>query len=167
MPWRSPCDMLGRKGGRVGKDTALERELMLRRSVEMEVDRGGLPGDRLCSADSLNSPYRQFLHLVHRSQPMKRNFRSLLAVAVAATALSATALLATAWAQAKPEAKPADTTPAAKPDVTKPSETKPAKPADTSLADKPKIQMAILLDTSNSMDGLIGQARSQLWKIVN
>ncbi len=29
------------------------------------------------------------------------------------------------------------------------------------------IQMAILLDTSNSMDGLINQAKSQLWKIVN
>jgi hypothetical protein len=31
----------------------------------------------------------------------------------------------------------------------------------------PRIQMAILLDTSGSMDGLIGQARSRLWKIVN
>jgi hypothetical protein len=29
------------------------------------------------------------------------------------------------------------------------------------------VQMAILLDTSNSMDGLIEQAKSQLWKIVN
>lgn len=29
------------------------------------------------------------------------------------------------------------------------------------------IQMAILLDTSSSMDGLIGQAKTQLWKIVN
>ena len=29
------------------------------------------------------------------------------------------------------------------------------------------IQLAILLDTSNSMDGLIDQARSQLWRIVN
>ena len=32
---------------------------------------------------------------------------------------------------------------------------------------KPLIQIAILLDTSNSMDGLINQAKSQLWKIVN
>lgn len=32
---------------------------------------------------------------------------------------------------------------------------------------KPRIQVAVLLDTSNSMDGLIDQARSQLWKIVN
>jgi len=30
-----------------------------------------------------------------------------------------------------------------------------------------KIQLAILLDTSNSMDGLIGQAKAELWKIVN
>ena len=31
----------------------------------------------------------------------------------------------------------------------------------------PKIQMAILLDTSNSMDGLIDQTRNQLWQVVN
>jgi len=30
-----------------------------------------------------------------------------------------------------------------------------------------KIKIALLLDTSNSMDGLIDQAKSQLWKIVN
>lgn len=30
-----------------------------------------------------------------------------------------------------------------------------------------KIQVALLLDTSNSMDGLIEQTKSQLWKIVN
>src|SRR3954447_22734398 len=29
------------------------------------------------------------------------------------------------------------------------------------------IMIALLLDTSNSMDGLIAQAKSQLWKIVN
>lgn len=32
---------------------------------------------------------------------------------------------------------------------------------------KQKIMLALLLDTSNSMDGLIDQAKSQLWKIVN
>ena len=32
---------------------------------------------------------------------------------------------------------------------------------------KPLVQVAILLDTSNSMDGLIEQAKSQLWSIVN
>lgn len=31
----------------------------------------------------------------------------------------------------------------------------------------PRIQLALLLDTSNSMDGLIDQARAQLWNIVN
>jgi hypothetical protein len=31
----------------------------------------------------------------------------------------------------------------------------------------PAVQLALLLDTSNSMDGLIDQARSELWKIVN
>ena len=33
--------------------------------------------------------------------------------------------------------------------------------------DKPKIQIAILLDTSTSMNGLINQTRNQLWQIVN
>ncbi len=33
--------------------------------------------------------------------------------------------------------------------------------------DRPVIQLAVLLDTSNSMDGLINQAKSQLWKIVS
>jgi hypothetical protein len=32
---------------------------------------------------------------------------------------------------------------------------------------KQQIMLALLLDTSNSMDGLIDQAKSQLWKIVN
>jgi hypothetical protein len=32
---------------------------------------------------------------------------------------------------------------------------------------KPKVQLAILLDTSNSMDGLVEQAKTQLWRIVN
>jgi len=34
-------------------------------------------------------------------------------------------------------------------------------------SDHPKIQVAILLDVSNSMDGLIGQAKNQLWNMVN
>ena len=33
--------------------------------------------------------------------------------------------------------------------------------------DRPLVQIALLLDTSNSMDGLINQARTQLWTIVN
>lgn len=31
----------------------------------------------------------------------------------------------------------------------------------------PSVQIALLLDTSNSMDGLIEQAKSQLWRVVN
>lgn len=34
-------------------------------------------------------------------------------------------------------------------------------------AARPVVQIAVLLDTSNSMDGLIEQAKSQLWRIVN
>jgi len=47
----------------------------------------------------------------------------------------------------------------------KPAAAKPATPEPTQA--QPRIQIAILLDTSNSMDGLINQARQQLWKIVN
>ena len=39
----------------------------------------------------------------------------------------------------------------------------PAKPAD----DQAKVQLAILLDTSGSMSGLIEQTKTQLWRIVN
>jgi len=35
------------------------------------------------------------------------------------------------------------------------------------IEENTKIQVAILLDTSNSMDGLIEQAKSRLWNIVN
>ncbi|MEY2977325.1 MAG: hypothetical protein ACO31I_15615 [Prochlorotrichaceae cyanobacterium] len=38
----------------------------------------------------------------------------------------------------------------------------------TAIAEeKPKIQIAILLDSSNSMDGLIDQTRQQIWNVVN
>src|SRR6187549_709353 len=44
----------------------------------------------------------------------------------------------------------------------------PIEPARRPVAAKPKkIQVALLLDTSGSMDGLIDQAKSQLWRIVN
>ena len=43
-----------------------------------------------------------------------------------------------------------------------------ANPAAVSqLVEPPRIQLAILLDTSNSMDGLIEQTRNQLWQVVN
>ena len=40
-----------------------------------------------------------------------------------------------------------------------------AAPSEKSLTNN--VQLAILLDTSNSMDGLIEQTKTQLWKIVN
>lgn len=40
-------------------------------------------------------------------------------------------------------------------------------PRPRGLGRAPRIQVALLLDTSNSMDGLIDQARSQLWRVVN
>jgi uncharacterized protein YdaT len=39
--------------------------------------------------------------------------------------------------------------------------------ATSQLVETPRIQLAILLDTSNSMDGLIEQTRNQLWQVVN
>ncbi len=39
--------------------------------------------------------------------------------------------------------------------------------SDPTTNEARKIQIALLLDTSNSMDGLIDQAKSQLWSIVN
>ncbi len=41
-----------------------------------------------------------------------------------------------------------------------------AKPRGNYLGE-PLVQIAILIDTSSSMDGLIDQARTQIWKIVN
>jgi hypothetical protein len=43
---------------------------------------------------------------------------------------------------------------------------RPVRPAATKNAD-PKIQVAILLDVSGSMDGLIEQAKAQLWNMVS
>jgi von Willebrand factor type A domain len=42
-----------------------------------------------------------------------------------------------------------------------------AQAKDPSPSPRPTVQIAILLDTSNSMDGLIAQAKSQLWTVVN
>lgn len=39
-------------------------------------------------------------------------------------------------------------------------------PQEPFAGNRPAVDVAILLDTSNSMDGLIQQAKSQLWKIV-
>ena len=44
---------------------------------------------------------------------------------------------------------------------------RPAQAKDPAPPPQPSVQIAILLDTSNSMDGLIAQAKTQLWSIVN
>ena len=43
----------------------------------------------------------------------------------------------------------------------------PIDPKPAPAEDRPRVQLAVLLDTSNSMDGLIAQAKQQLWQIVN
>jgi hypothetical protein len=64
--------------------------------------------------------------------------------------------LASPAAETRPYSRPA---PFAQPAVHPTSPTVPT--------GRPLVQLALLLDTSNSMDGLIAQAKSQLWKIVN
>ena len=41
-----------------------------------------------------------------------------------------------------------------------------ALPSAIPTVSKKKIKIALLLDTSSSMDGLIDQAKSQLWKLI-
>jgi hypothetical protein len=48
-----------------------------------------------------------------------------------------------------------------------PASASPSFAAESKNADRPIVQIAVLLDTSSSMDGLIEQAKGQLWKIVN
>jgi hypothetical protein len=52
--------------------------------------------------------------------------------------------------------------------VVGPSEVTPnvATPESTATAENPKIQIALIMDTSGSMEGLIEQAKSQLWGLV-
>ncbi|XXF78844.1 VWA domain-containing protein [Myxococcaceae bacterium GXIMD 01537] len=62
------------------------------------------------------------------------------------------------------EAPPVLRTPTAK----APAAKVPASPAALEAAiSAPRVQIALLLDTSSSMDGLIDQARRQLWTVVN
>ncbi|MGJ8645043.1 MAG: VWA domain-containing protein [Luteolibacter sp.] len=60
---------------------------------------------------------------------------------------------------------PSQAKPATDPRIPEKPQTDPA-PVDNPDAEN-RIQIALLLDTSNSMDGLIDQAKTQLWKVVN
>src|SRR5688500_6199647 len=79
------------------------------------------------------------------------------------------ALVASLWFAARGTdrtIKPATASPAARAvEAESDPGRKPAK--DRLVTPPPKVQVAILLDTSGSMDGLIEQAKNQLWKIVN
>lgn len=72
--------------------------------------------------------------------------------------LASTALICSMLVPVTFAGKPAADTPKAES-----APVKEVKPAEK----RPVIQLAILLDTSNSMDGLIEQAKAQLWNIVN
>jgi len=53
------------------------------------------------------------------------------------------------------------------PDILKPTDIKEDAQQSPFIRTGPTVQLAILLDTSGSMNGLINQTRSQIWKIIN
>ncbi|MGH1341865.1 MAG: vWA domain-containing protein [Nannocystales bacterium] len=84
-------------------------------------------------------------------RPRRSTFRTMETVLLASTAAL---LAAVAWPIAT-GGQSAPPTPVA------------AAPPAAAIQQAPKIQLALLLDTSSSMDGLLDQARSQLWAVVN
>ena len=100
-----------------------------------------------------------------------RTFKSGLKFAiwsVVGSAVGSIAIAAAAVAQVEPAGPPAPLAPAPLAPVTSAPASPAAavKPLDDDQS-RPVVQIALLLDTSNSMDGLINQARTQLWSIVN
>lgn len=93
---------------------------------------------------------------------MRRSFAS---IVTAITALSLTASLA--WASSPQPAVTVKPAPGSTVVVIPPAP--PAQPAPEAPFPgiRPAVDVAILLDTSNSMDGLIDQAKRQLWAIVD
>ncbi|MEN1678082.1 MAG: vWA domain-containing protein [Planctomycetota bacterium] len=80
----------------------------------------------------------------------------------------AAALTPIALAEKAPESQPTGDQPEAV--ETKAVETEAkgeSQPEQSKPAQKPRVELAILLDTSGSMTGLINQARTHLWSIVN
>jgi hypothetical protein len=78
-----------------------------------------------------------------------RSFRSRTSPRRAAFLLAASLLTALGAAQHARACPPAD-----------------GKPGSGTVDHRPTVRIALLLDTSNSMDGLIAQAKTQLWSIV-
>lgn len=83
---------------------------------------------------------------------------SITTTSLVATAIGLTAVGAYVASHRSPDAPPPPETPTA---LTAPT------PETDDPEDRPLVQLALLLDTSGSMDGLINQARSQLWSVVN
>lgn len=77
-----------------------------------------------------------------------------------------TALAITAGSCMNSSAKPSHEAPPITQETPATPTKKPSVP-ERSSADNTLIQVALLLDTSNSMDGLIEQAKSRLWNIIN
>lgn len=88
------------------------------------------------------------------SSPTRRSRRPALAIAIVAGALPA---LAGGQRCLEPAPDPQGT----------PKLVEVASPLPADEAQRPVVQLAILLDTSGSMQGLIDQAKGQLWAIVN
>ncbi|WP_432798277.1 vWA domain-containing protein [Poriferisphaera sp. WC338] len=87
-------------------------------------------------------------------------------------AIVASGLIGTGWITGKVEAKKVvereeTSCEACENDVSCMLEAHPEMVCGVGLANEPTIQIALLLDTSSSMNGLINQAKSQLWSIVN
>ncbi|MCR9159600.1 MAG: VWA domain-containing protein [Nannocystaceae bacterium] len=88
-----------------------------------------------------------------RERPRRRS--TLRAMETALLASTAALLAAVAWPIATGSRAPA------------PPQAPSGVVAPKSPTQAPMIQLALLLDTSSSMDGLLDQARSQLWAVVN
>jgi hypothetical protein len=108
------------------------------------------------------------LHPILKINVMQAHRKPLLAAAIVVTAIS----LITAFAkpskqnQRKEVRTAGQPAPPQEPQIpVPPPATKP--PSHLPPSTDQKIQVAILLDVSNSMDGLIDQAKAQLWTMVN
>jgi len=117
----------------------------------------------------------EILPAVAAAPPPSRPARSRTPLETVLLASTAALLAAVAWpiafgqAPASPvaPASPNAPTPALQAiDTVQPASPAPATPG-ADVVQGPSIQIALLLDTSSSMSGLIDQARSQLWSVVN
>ncbi len=126
----------------------------------MEVKYVPLPGEKVDRTGKAIRSLRNLDRLAQVDDAHKRYLRSMIGEVNLSELRSATAGPATAAPTAGPAT--ANTTKATA-NKTAPAKTKKAEKAGP----RPRIQLAILLDNSGSMSGLINQARSELWTIVN